>query len=61
VRAVAPEDAPAEVAAAPEPPLPAAPADPAAGPVLDADKRAAVEAAIDELSQLRKWLAQKTG
>ena len=61
VRAVAPEDAPAEVAAAPEPPLPAAPADPAAGPVLDADKRAAVEAAIDELSQLRKWLAAKSG
>jgi DNA-binding transcriptional MerR regulator len=60
VRAVAPEDAPAEAAAAaPEAPVPVAPAEVA--PVLDADKRAAVEAAIDELSQLRKWLAAKSG
>src|SRR5471030_359440 len=72
VRAVAEEAAPAELAAAPEPiaaaaepeaPLPGAGpgagrgAGQSAGPVLDAERRAAVAAAIDELSDLRKWLA----
>jgi DNA-binding transcriptional MerR regulator len=76
VRAVAEEAAPAELAAAPEPiaaaaepeaPLPGAGpgagrgAGQSAGPVLDAERRAAVAAAIDELSDLRKWLANKVG
>jgi DNA-binding transcriptional MerR regulator len=64
VRAVTPEDVPAE-ASPPESvaaPVPEAvsPA-PGAGPVLDAERRAAVAAAIDELSELRQWLAQKVG
>jgi len=50
--------APEAVAAAPSQPMAAA-AEPAAGPVLDAERRAAVEAAIDELSELRKWLAKR--
>ena len=61
VRAVSPEEMPAELAAAPEPTAAPPAAEAAAPPVLDADKRAAVEAAIDELSQLRKWLANKVG
>jgi DNA-binding transcriptional MerR regulator len=69
VRAVAAEDASAEAAASPaEAPhgTPAAPAPAplaadAAGPVLDAERRAAVEAAIDELSELRQWLAKRVG
>ena len=61
VRAVAPEDVAVEAAGvAAEPSVPAAAApEPVAAPMLDADKRAAVEAAIDELAQLRKWLAAK--
>ena len=63
VRAVTPEDGGAEPAApeaATPAPEPAASVPPAAeGPVLDAERRAAVAAAIDELSELRKWLADK--
>jgi DNA-binding transcriptional MerR regulator len=64
VRAVTPEDGAAEPAApdaatpAPEPAAPM-PASAAQGPVLDAERRAAVAAALDELSELRKWLADK--
>ena len=65
VRSVAAEDLPAETgaheappsAAEPEAALPA----PGAGPVLDQERRAAVAAAIDELSELRQWLAKKVG
>jgi DNA-binding transcriptional MerR regulator len=65
VRAVAAEELPAEAsppepapaAAEPEATLPA----PGAGPRLDAERRAAVAAAIDELSELRQWLAKKVG
>jgi DNA-binding transcriptional MerR regulator len=64
VRAVTPGEVPAEAspqeppaAAEPEAALPA----PGAGPVLDAERRAAVTAAIDELSELRQWLAKKVG
>ena len=66
VRAVAAEDGAAELAGLPELPAaasssaPAAPAE-AAGPVLDAERRAAVEAAIDERSALRQWLAKRVG
>ena len=73
VRAVAADEAlPAEPetqAAAPAPvaaptPVPTAPPvvpapAAAANPVLDAQRRAAVEAAIDELARLREWLAKK--
>jgi len=65
VRTVSPEDVPVETApvdAAPVPPEaePAAPADAGgAAPRLDAERRAAVAKAIDELSELRKWLAAK--
>jgi DNA-binding transcriptional MerR regulator len=70
VRAVAEDASPAELAAAPEPiptaaepeaALPGAGAGQSTGPVLDAERRAAVAAAIDELSDLRKWLANKVG
>jgi DNA-binding transcriptional MerR regulator len=65
VRAIASDEAGSDGAAASEAsaaaqsqPVAAA-AEPAAGPVLDAERRAAVEAAIDELSELRKWLAKR--
>jgi DNA-binding transcriptional MerR regulator len=65
VRAVAAEELPAE--ASPPEPAPAAAepeatlSAPGAGPQLDAERRAAVAAAIDELSELRQWLAKKVG
>jgi DNA-binding transcriptional MerR regulator len=49
-----------ELASAAPSPAPVAAAEPA-GPVLDAERRAAVEAAIDELSALRQWLAKRVG
>jgi len=67
VRAMPVDEAAVDAAAAPEAPTAApspavaAAAEPAAGPVLDAERRAAVEAAIDELSELRKWLAKRVG
>ena len=69
VRAVAgedaaPETATPEAAPAPQPAAgePEAALPPAGGaPVLDDERRAAVAQAIDELSELRKWLASKLG
>ena len=54
--APAPVATPAVVPTAP--PVVPAPAA-ATNPVLDAQRRAAVEAAIDELARLREWLAKK--
>jgi DNA-binding transcriptional MerR regulator len=65
VRAVAPEDLPAEASPQDRPPAAAEPDTalpaPGAAPVLDAERRAAVTAALDELSELRQWLAKKVG
>jgi DNA-binding transcriptional MerR regulator len=53
--------APAAPAPSAPPPVAAAaaPVPAAAGPVLDAERRAAVVEAIDELAKLREWLAKK--
>jgi DNA-binding transcriptional MerR regulator len=51
--------APTSVTAVPSAPLTAPAPAAAASPVLDAQRRAAVEAAIDELARLREWLAKK--
>jgi hypothetical protein len=55
---VAAAPAPGPTALPVAPPIAPAPAA-AASPVLDAQRRAAVEAAIDELARLREWLAKK--